>query len=65
MLIFFKKHYRHLSFWISLPIKSAIYIKAILALCKMLVKRAFKVLGLFPYKRKKEVAYVFVCSKTI
>ena len=63
MLIFFKKHYRHLSFWISLPIKSAIYAKAFLALCKMLMKRTFKVLGLFPYKRKKEAAYVFVCSK--
>ncbi len=35
MLIFFRKHYGHLSFCISLPIKLAIYFKALLALAKM------------------------------
>lgn len=35
MLIFFRKHYGHLSFCISLPIKLAIYFKALLALVKM------------------------------
>ncbi len=32
MLIFFRKHYSHLGFWITLPIKTAIYAKAFMAL---------------------------------
>ncbi len=36
MLIFFRKHYSHLSFFFSLPIKVAIYFRAFLALIKML-----------------------------
>ncbi len=36
MLIFFRKHYSHLSFVFSLPIKAAIYFRALLALLKML-----------------------------
>ena len=36
MLIFFRKHYSHLSFLFSLPIQAAIYFRAILALLPML-----------------------------
>ena len=36
MLIFFRKHYSHLSFFFSLPIKAAIYFRAVLALLPML-----------------------------
>lgn len=36
MLIFFRKHYSHLSFFLSLPIQAAIYFRAILALLPML-----------------------------
>jgi hypothetical protein len=32
MLIFFRKHYGHLSFLLSIPIKAAIYFRAMLAL---------------------------------
>ena len=39
MLIFFRKHYGHLSFLISLPIKMAIYFRAFLALIHMLTDR--------------------------
>jgi len=39
MLIFFRKHYGHLSIFISLPIKAAIYFRASLALCSMLSDR--------------------------
>jgi len=39
MLIFFRKHYGHLSFFLSLPIKTAIYFRASLALCQMLGQR--------------------------
>ena len=63
MLIFFKKHYRHLSFWLSIPIKTAIYVKAFFALVNMMVRRVSKILGFFPYRRKKESEYIFVCSK--
>ena len=36
MLIFFRKHYAHLSFLISLPIQAAIYFRALMALIQML-----------------------------
>ncbi len=36
MLIFFQKHYNHLSFFFSVPIKMAIYFRAFLALLKMM-----------------------------
>ena len=39
MLIFFRKHYGHLSFLLSLPIQAAIYFRAIMALMKMLGDR--------------------------
>jgi len=39
MLIFFRKHYGHLSFLLSLPIKTAIYFRAFLALLHMLTDR--------------------------
>ena len=36
MLIFFRKHYSHLSFFFSLPIQAAIYFRASLALLQMM-----------------------------
>ena len=36
MLIFFRKHYSHLSFLLSLPIQAAIYFRALLALLQMM-----------------------------
>lgn len=39
MLIFFRKHYSHLSFLLSLPIQTAIYFRATLALIPMLGDR--------------------------
>ena len=36
MLIFFRKHYAHLSFLISLPIQTAIYFRALMALVQMM-----------------------------
>ena len=39
MLIFFRKHYGHLSMLISLPIKMAIYFRAFMALMQMLGER--------------------------
>ena len=39
MLIFFRKHYGHLSFFFSIPIKTAIYFRATMALLQMLGER--------------------------
>jgi hypothetical protein len=39
MLIFFRKHYGHLSFFFSLPIQVAIYFSATLAMFKMMAGR--------------------------
>ena len=39
MLIFFRKHYGHLSLLLSLPVKTAIYFRAFLALMQMLTQR--------------------------
>jgi GT2 family glycosyltransferase len=39
MLIFFRKHYSHLSFLISLPIQTAIYFRAFIALVDILRKK--------------------------
>ena len=62
MLIFFRKHYRHLSFWISLPIRLAIYVKATIALVQMLLGKSAHSMGFFSVKRKKEPEYLFLCS---
>ena len=36
MLIFFRKHYSHLSFIYTLPVKAAIYFRAFIALIDLL-----------------------------
>ena len=47
MLIFFRKHYAGMSLLLSLPIRTAIYASASVALVKMLVARMRKSLGFF------------------
>ena len=42
MLIFFRKHYGGASLWLTLPIKTAIYLKATLALIQMQTQKARK-----------------------
>lgn len=59
MLIFFRKHYGHLGFWITLPIKAAIYTKAAVALMQMVVPYMRKVLGLTT-GRAADTHYVFI-----
>ena len=60
MLIFFRKHYSHLSLLLSIPIKTAIYLKASVALVQMQVKKMRKSLGFFSRHRKKEPLYIFI-----
>ncbi|MCR5270804.1 MAG: glycosyltransferase family 2 protein [Prevotella sp.] len=61
MIIFFRKHYGHLSFFITAPIKMAIYLRAFIALCQMLYWSMRDALGFSSY-RKAEPRYLFVGS---
>lgn len=63
MLIFFKKHYRHLGFWISIPIKSAIYMKATLALVNMQAERVRRSLGFSSSYKSNDCEFVFIGSE--
>lgn len=62
MLIFFRKHYGHLGFWITVPIKLAIYISAFFALIRMVLDWIHKSLG-FTDMRMADTLYVFVGSE--
>ncbi|MBR1449089.1 MAG: glycosyltransferase family 2 protein [Prevotella sp.] len=58
MLIFFRKHYGHLSLFITLPIKAAIYLRALLALIQMWYYRIRREMGFV--SRPATMEYVFV-----
>ena len=60
MLIFFRKHFGHLSMLVSLPVKTAIYLKAIIALLRMQWERAGKALGFGGRRFGHEPTYFFV-----
>ncbi len=62
MLIFFRKHYNHLTFLITLPIKTAIYARASVALVKMLLDKTRHALGLYN-KSRVLPRYIFVGDK--
>ena len=62
MLIFFRKHYSGMTFLLSLPIKTAIYAKALMALVGMLSGRMRKSLGFFAPSAEGAQHYVFVGS---
>lgn len=63
MLIFFRKHYSGMTFLLSLPIKTAIYAKALMALVGMLSDRMRKSLGFFAPSAEGVQHYVFVGSQ--
>lgn len=58
MLIFFRKHYSHLSFLVTVPIKMAIYFRAFIALIFMLTDKMRTSLG-FDRKRHVDMVYVY------
>lgn len=62
MLIFFRKHYSGMTFLLSLPIKTAIYAKALMALVGMLSDRMRKSLGFSAPSAEGAQHYVFVGS---
>ena len=63
MLIFFRKHYGHMSLLITAPIKFAIYMKATTALMTMQIGRIRKSLGFIHNSRKSFPLYVFIGSR--
>lgn len=63
MLIFFRKHYGHLSFWLNIPIKIAIYLKAFLALIRISYMQMRKMLGFSYYMCSKTPYYIFTGSE--
>lgn len=63
MLIFFRKHYGHLSLFLSLPIKAAVIGKAALTLMQVLWWRAVKEMGLLTRTRQVFPTYIFVGKK--
>lgn len=63
MLIFFRKHYGHLSFWLNIPIKIAIYLKAFLALIRISYMQMRKMLGFSHYMCSKTPYYIFTGSE--
>lgn len=60
MLIFLQKHFGQLSFLLTIPIKLAIYVRALGALVKMSVHRLKKMLGFTIRPRRKQPVYVCV-----
>ncbi|MBQ6205437.1 MAG: glycosyltransferase family 2 protein [Prevotella sp.] len=60
MLIFFRKHYNHLSWLISLPVKLAIFMKAFLASVHMIGGKLRKSLGFFTRQNTDVPFYLFI-----
>ena len=60
MLIFFKKHYGHTKFWLTVPIKKAIYMKASFALISTWLEQTRKTLGFSYFRNKKRAQYIFL-----
>ena len=62
MLIFLRKHYGHISVFVSLPIKFAIFVKAMLTLVRMQMSGARKLLGFVKPHKLPTIQYVFIGS---
>jgi len=63
MFIFFRKHYGHFSLLFTLPIKIAIYFRAMIALIQMMNWRMRKSLGNFP--KRDDISYILKGSKNM
>ncbi|NPD91523.1 glycosyltransferase family 2 protein [Xylanibacter muris] len=65
MLIFFRKHYAHISICLSLPITLAIYMSAFMALMKIQTNKVRKLLGFVDRRNCPDRRYVFIGSKNM
>lgn len=65
MLIFFRKHYGHLSWLLSVPVQAGIYLKALQALCLLQFRGARRALGFFSPSTavSPDAVYVFHGSR--
>ena len=61
MLIFFRKHYSHASWFMTLPIKTGIYLRALIALAQMVCGNLRQSLG-FVERDGEQPEYVFIGS---
>jgi N-acetylglucosaminyl-diphospho-decaprenol L-rhamnosyltransferase len=59
MLIFFRKHYSHLSVLITLPVSLAIYAKATLSLLSTTMKKTRRSLGFVSKDKETDPLYIF------
>jgi len=64
MLIFFRKHYGHLHFLITIPIRLAIYLRAFIALIQINYQKMQKTLGL-SHRTDPSPQYCFVGSSAM
>ena len=62
MLIFYRKHYRHFNALISVPVQTAIYMKAFHALVGMQLHKARKSLGFVTRSARRDPLYVVFAS---
>lgn len=62
MLIFFRKHYSSLSRLIALPVKTAIYMQALLVLLRMLPQMAMRQIGIGFGSRSENAFYIYTGS---
>ena len=60
MLIFFRKHYGHLSLLLTLPIKAAIIFKASIELVRMQAKKMRQAMGFSSHKGYVQHSYIFI-----
>ncbi len=63
MLIFFRKHYGGMSLLVSLPVKTAIYVKATATFVKMQIHSVEKKLGLLSHRKRITPHYIFIGSR--
>lgn len=66
MFIFFRKHYGHLSWLLSVPVQTGIYLKAFQTLCLLQFRGARRALGFFTPSMavSTEAVYVFYGSRS-
>ncbi|MBR1463174.1 MAG: glycosyltransferase family 2 protein [Prevotella sp.] len=63
MLIFLRKHFGYLGFWITIPVKIAIFFKAFIEMISMFLKFMRKSLGFNILRKKDYPDYVFIGKK--
>lgn len=63
MLIFLNKHYGNMRLLLSIPVKFAIYAKALVELGRMQMNRLRKSLGFFVVNNRKDPSFVFLGSR--